>query len=51
MDKIKKAPNLGGIVLCDPDRTVFKLFRGFFNVFRSYKKLDQDEFLCLLYNG
>jgi hypothetical protein len=29
MDKMKKAPNLGGMVLFDPERTEFKLFGGF----------------------
>jgi hypothetical protein len=29
MDKIKKAPNQVGIVLCGPSRTKFKLFEDF----------------------
>ncbi|MEJ6800180.1 MAG: hypothetical protein QNK77_03270 [Crocinitomicaceae bacterium] len=46
MDKIKKAPNLVGMVLCDPGRTEFKLFGGFFKDIGNHKKLDHDEFLC-----
>ena len=44
MHKIKKAPNLVGMVLCDPGRTEFKLFGGYFINYMKTKNRHSNEY-------